>query len=128
MMTKPDKTTALAADAAREKLSGLSGKRFWRSLDEWADTEEFRSIINRHFPSQSEVALDPVTRRTFLKVMGASLAFAGAAGCAPRQPTEHILPYAANVPDGMVPGRALYFATAMPQGGYGTGLLVESNM
>jgi molybdopterin-containing oxidoreductase family iron-sulfur binding subunit len=128
MMTNDPKELTREAPAERKNLGNLTGKRFWRSLDEWSGTDEFRSLIERHFPSQLEEVLDPVTRRTFLKVMGASLAFAGATGCSPVQPTELIYPYASNPPTGMSPGRALYFATAMPFGGYGTGVLVESNM
>ncbi len=129
MTTKTDDTNpAPAAEVTTAMLAGQTGKRFWRSLDEWADTEEFRDLIGRQFPSRIEELIDPVTRRTFLKVMGASLAFAGVSGCAPSQPTEKIFPYASSVPAGMVPGRAMYFATAIPFGGYGTGVLVESNM
>ena len=128
MKINNDTETAQGPGAAAEALSEQTGKRFWRSLDEWAETAEFRELIGRQFPSQIEVALDPVTRRTFLKVMGASLAFAGVSGCAPRQPDEHIMPFAANVPQGMVAGRPALYATAIPDSGYGVGLLVESNM
>ncbi len=127
MMTKDDTQKALDVQAARERLSGQSGKRFWRSLDEWSDTDEFREIIERHFPSRIDEVIDPFTRRTFLKVMGASLAFAGVTGCAPMQPIETIWPYAANPPAGLTPGRPLFFATAMTHGGYARGVVVESN-
>ncbi len=128
MMTNDPKELTPESAEGRKNLGNLTGKRFWRSLDEWSDTDDFKAMIERHFPSQLEEVLDPVTRRTFLKVMGASLAFAGATGCSPVQPTELIYPYASNPPTGMSPGRALYFATAMPFGGYGSGVLVESNM
>ena len=65
-------------------------------------------------------------RRTFLKLMGASLALAGVSACT-RQPTEKIFPYV-QAPEQIVPGKPLYFATAMPLGGFATGLLVESHM
>src|SRR5262249_9427837 len=52
---------------------------------------------------------------------------AGAGGCAVQPaPAKKILPYVRQ-PNGLVPGRALYFATAMTLGGYATGLLVESH-
>ena len=70
--------------------------------------------------------LDPVGRRSFLKLMGASLALAGVSACT-RQPTEKIFPYV-KAPELIVPGEPLYFATAMPLGGIATGLLVESHM
>src|SRR6476660_4275280 len=57
---------------------------------------------------QIESIPDPVERRTFLKLMGASMALAGAAACT-RQPAEHIVPYVRQ-PEEMVPGRPLFFA------------------
>ncbi len=99
---------------------------FWRNLEEFADTPEFRRFIEREYPSQAEIALDPLTRRRFLQLMGASLALAGAAGCS-RAPTETIVPYVRQ-PEEIVPGRPLFFATAMPLAGFGTGVLVESHM
>ena len=57
--------------------------------------------------------------------MGASLALAGMAGCT-RQPPEQILPYVRQ-PENVVPGRPLFYATAMTLGGRATGLLVESH-
>jgi molybdopterin-containing oxidoreductase family iron-sulfur binding subunit len=66
-----------------------------------------------------------VSRRDFLRLAGASLALAGlGAACSP--PRETIVPYARR-PEEVIPGEPLYFATAMPLGGYATGLLVESH-
>ena len=60
-----------------------SGPAFWRSLEERADTPEFRKWVEAEFPSQADKILSPVSRRNFLKVMGASMActLAGANGC-----------------------------------------------
>ena len=99
---------------------------YWRTLEEFADTEEFCEFIRREYSSQVDIALDPVSRRRFLKLMGASLALAGIAGCA-RAPTETIVPYVRQ-PEEIIPGKPLYFATAMPLAGLATGLLVESHM
>ena len=68
---------------------------------------------------------DPVARRTFLKLMGASLALGGFGACT-RQPAEAIVPYVRQ-PEDLVLGEPLFFATAMPMGGAATGLLVESH-
>ena len=57
--------------------------------------------------------------------MGASLALAGVTACT-RQPAEKIVPYVRQ-PEEIVPGKPLFFATAMPLGGVATGLLVESH-
>src|SRR5688572_18508112 len=99
---------------------------FWRNLEEFADSAEFREFVEREYPSQAEIALDPLTRRRFLQLMGASLALAGAAGCS-RAPAETIVPYVRQ-PEEIVPGKPLFFATAMPFAGFGTGVLVESHM
>src|ERR671912_553003 len=64
-------------------------------------------------------------RRRFLKLMGASLALAGASACT-RQPDELIVPYVRQ-PENVVPGRPLFFATAMPLSGSAIGLLAESH-
>ena len=101
------------------------GKLYWRSLEEMADTEEFREFVAREFPQAAEEWDDPVERRTFLKLMGASLALAGLSGCS-YQPPEKIVPYVIQ-PEEIVPGKALFFATAMQLGGVATGLLAKSN-
>ena len=91
------------------------GKQYWRSLEELADTQEFQAYLEAEFPEQAPHVLDPVGRRTFLKLMGASLALAGVSACT-RQPTEKVFPYV-KAPEQIVPGEPLFFATAMPLGG-----------
>jgi MoCo/4Fe-4S cofactor protein with predicted Tat translocation signal len=98
---------------------------WWRTLDELAGDPTFRERLVNEFPSQIEAITDPVARRTFLKVMGASLALAGVTACT-RQPAERIVPYVRQ-PEDVIPGKPLYYATAMPLGGVATGLLVESH-
>ena len=110
-----------------EKL--LDKSEFWRSIEEYeeySDTPEFHEFVRRSYPSQIDALADPISRRRFLQVMAASLALAGAGACS-RAPTETIVPYVRQ-PEEIVPGKALYFATAMPLRGYGLGLLVESHM
>ena len=85
---------------------------FWRSLEEFADSAEFRQFTESEYPSQSEIALDPLTGRRLVQLMGASLALAGAAGCS-RAPSETIVPYV-RPPEEIVPGKPLFFVTALP--------------
>src|SRR6185369_17804931 len=95
--------------------------------EELAATDGFEEMLEREFPRQAaDWTNDAAGRRQFLKVMGASLALAGLSACT-RQPTETIMPYV-KAPEDIVPGRPLFFATAMPVGGIGRGLLVESHM
>ncbi len=118
-----DKTFDLPSIRAR--LSAVRGRQFWRSLEELAETPEFTSFVQREFPQHASEWLDPVGRRGFLKLMGASLALAGATACT-RQPEELIVPYVRQ-PENLVPGRPLFFATAMPLSGSAIGLLAESH-
>ena len=99
---------------------------YWRSLEEYAETQEFREFVQREYPSQVEALIDPVSRRRFLQLMAASLALAGVGGCS-RAPKETIVPYVRQ-PEEIVPGKPLYFATAMSLRGFAIGLLVESHM
>ena len=110
----------------RTRLAGLEGRTYWRSLEELADSEEFGQYVDREFPSQASEFRDPAGRRQFLKLMGASLALAGVSACT-RQPVEKIVPYVRQ-PEEIVPGRPLFFATAMPLGGVGSPLLAENHM
>src|ERR1043165_1897903 len=111
--------------AIRERLRSARGPRYWRSLDELARTEEFTEFLHREFPDHASEWLNGLSRRHFLKLMGASLALAGLTSCT-RQPTEKIVPYVRQ-PEEIVPGKPLFFATAMTLSGYATGLLVESH-
>jgi MoCo/4Fe-4S cofactor protein with predicted Tat translocation signal len=110
----------------RARLAATTGRRYWRSLEELADSEEFLELLHKEFPRQAAPLLADLDRRQFLKLMGASLALAGLAGCT-RQPTETIVPYV-RMPEGIVPGQPLYFATAIPIGAVATGVLVESHV
>ena len=98
----------------RAKLDGKSGKRYWKSLDELADTPAFQELMQEEFPRQASAGewVDSVSRRGFLKVMGASFALAGLAGCT-KQPDEPIFPYVKQ-PEDLVLGKPMFFATAHP--------------
>jgi MoCo/4Fe-4S cofactor protein with predicted Tat translocation signal len=110
----------------RARLAGTSGREYWRSFEQLADTAAFQDYLRREFPRQAGEWMDAVGRRHFLKLMAASLGLAGSMGCL-RQPEEKIVPYVRQ-PEEVVPGKPLYFATAMTLGGYATGTLVESQL
>jgi MoCo/4Fe-4S cofactor protein with predicted Tat translocation signal len=125
-MTSKDSKTNFAS--LRERIlgqNGKNGKQYWRSIEEFADTPEFAEYVKQEFPQQAEEWDNGVSRRNFIKVMGASLALAGLSGCV-IQPPEKIVPYVAQ-PEEILPGKALFFATAMTLGGIATGLLGKSN-
>ncbi len=109
----------------REKMGQKTGKNLWRSLEEVAETPEFMSYMKEEFPNGSAQDNDPSSRREFLKLMGASLLLAAMPGCSP--PREKIVPYV-KMPEEIIPGKPLYYATGMPFNRHTTGLLVESHM
>jgi len=110
------------------ELTRIAGRKAWRSTDELADTSEFRDFVEREFPAGVTEMLTS-SRRTFLQLMGASVALAGAAtlpGC--RRPDAKILPYSREVPEDIVIGKPLFYASAMPlPGGGAEGLLIETH-
>ncbi|HZH97750.1 MAG TPA: TAT-variant-translocated molybdopterin oxidoreductase, partial [Fimbriimonadaceae bacterium] len=113
----------LDLDAVRQKLEGTGGAQYWRSLEELAETDEFKQWLDDEFPHRSSIP--EIDRRSFLKFVGASLALAGLAGCR-NMPQERIVPHV-RAPEERKPGEAIDYATAMPFNGYGLGLLVESH-
>ena len=103
----------------------LTGPRYWRSLDELADTPGFKQALSREFPEGAD-SIEGVDRRQFMKIMAASFALGGVglAGC--RRPEEHILPFGKSV-EGAVPGLPVYYATAMPMRSWAIPLLAETH-
>jgi MoCo/4Fe-4S cofactor protein with predicted Tat translocation signal len=118
--------------AAKESAPGI-----WRSLDELADTPEFRDFTAKEFPGfanvyeelgEAELLADPqspaLNRRQFVALSAAAMGLAGLSGC--RRPELPILPYS-QTPDFVIPGLPLYFATSMPRPGGCFPILVESH-
>ncbi len=71
------------------------------------------------------VAPDGVSRRRFFSVVGASAALAGVTGCV-RKPKEHILPFTER-PEDMIPGKSMFYASAIQHGAQVEGIVVESH-
>jgi len=117
--------TSAAATPAGAATTARPNDACWRTLEERAMDPAFQERLTNEFPSEIEAITDPVARRTFLKLMGASMALAGMTACT-RQPAEKIVPYVRQ-PEELVPGKPLFFATAMTLGGSAVGLLVESH-
>jgi MoCo/4Fe-4S cofactor protein with predicted Tat translocation signal len=133
----PGKKSTLDLNAVRERIDFATaddvkektGPEYWRSLEELVGSEDFQTALHREFPKGASEWIDSVSRRGFLKVMGASLGLAGltaTTGCV-RLPSEPIVPYVRQ-PEGVIPGRPMYYATASTLGGYASPLLVESHL
>ena len=112
--------------ALRKPAGNGETPRFWRGLDELADTPEFRDHKENEFPHGANDPDAKLDRRDLLKVMAASAAFAGLSGCT-KLPTQKIVPYVRQ-PEEIIPGKPLFYATAVTLGGVATGVLVESHM
>src|SRR5205085_4482147 len=93
-------------------------RRFWRSV---AEAEG----VHPSAPSP-EVSTVALGRRSFMKIMGASVALAGIGGCS-RTPLESIVPYR-DGPAQQTYDKPVFYASALPHDGYGLGVLVETNM
>jgi molybdopterin-containing oxidoreductase family iron-sulfur binding subunit len=115
----------MSVEEVRARLARKSGPKYWRSLEELADTEEFQELLEREFPRLLPESGSGLGRRRFLQLMGASLALAGLNACS-LQPDEKIVPYIKQ-PEELVPGKPLYFASATAVGPFGRGILIESN-
>jgi molybdopterin-containing oxidoreductase family iron-sulfur binding subunit len=123
--TGPGAEKLMTLEQVRSKLNGVKGKRYWQSVDELADTAEFQAAVEKEFPSSAQEWVDPVSRRGFMKLMGASMALAGLAGCT-KQPDEPIYPYV-KAPEDLILGKPMYFATAHPFVTGAVPLLVKSD-
>jgi MoCo/4Fe-4S cofactor protein with predicted Tat translocation signal len=122
----PGKKDKLELKTARAQIAQTKGPEYWRSLEELAGSSEFQEMMHREFPKGASEWLDAVSRRGFLKLMGASLAMAGMTACT-KQPLEPIVPYVRQ-PEEVIPGRPLFYATAFTLGGYASPILVESHL
>src|ERR1700685_3608361 len=122
----PGKKNKLALQPARGQIAQTKGPEYWRSLEELAGSSEFQEMMHREFPKGASEWLDAVSRRGFLKLMGASLAMAGMPACT-KQPLEPIVPYVKQ-PEEVIPARPLFYAPGVPLGDYATPVLVESHL
>ncbi len=92
----------------------VTGKKYWRSLDQLANTPQFRQWLTREFPKGAdEFNAGGVSRRSFLKLMGASTALAGLGLSSCRRPEKHLVPFTKSA-EWSIPGKPLFYASSMP--------------
>jgi Fe-S-cluster-containing dehydrogenase component len=124
-------------------MSSLDKHDYWRSLSDLVarsgepsgdssgvgDVEadpEVKAYLDHRIPDHDELFGDPLSRRRFMQLMGASIALSGAAGMAGcRWDEDYIVPEARR-PEDYVPGAPKVFATAMELGGNGYGLIASA--
>src|SRR6202020_1000704 len=125
----PTKKGKLDLDSLRDQINEANektGPEYWRSLEELAGSPAFQEALHREFPKGASEWVDSVSRRGFLKVMGASMALAGMTGCV-KLPQEPIVPYVRQ-PEEVIPGRPMFYATAMTLARYARPLLVDGHL
>ena len=105
-----------------------TGVKYWRSLDQAAESPAFRQYLEREFPSGASELTDPVTRRSFVKLMSSSFLLAGFgfAGTGCRRPVEYIVPFS-KMPENYIHGNPKYYATSMPVRNSAIPLLAKAN-
>jgi molybdopterin-containing oxidoreductase family iron-sulfur binding subunit len=99
---------------------------YWRSIRELDGKADFQTnpSTNEFPPAAEPGVIDPMSRRNFFHLMGASMALAGVAGCK-RYEKEEIVPLARR-PEDQVPGTTQQYATAFELGGAGHALIATS--
>lgn len=101
-------------------------RNFWRSFAHLEESSEYQQFVKGEF-MPGAIPTEQATqnsRRKFMQLMGASMGMMGLAAC--RKPFDKILPYTRQ-PENIIPGKPLYYATAMPWGGAVRPILVESH-
>ncbi|WP_168566185.1 TAT-variant-translocated molybdopterin oxidoreductase [Crateriforma spongiae] len=121
-MARPSETSSSAAANGRPASSSKNRSRFWRSLSDWQQSEDFDQYLHREFPVAASEFPEGVSRRRWMQIMGASLAMAGVAGC--RYPEELIAPFVLR-PEGRVPGERYLRATNIELAGRVYHLLIS---
>src|SRR6266571_1824232 len=110
-----------------ESEGNRTAPRIWRSLGELAGSRESQAFAAHEFPYGASREPETLSRRDVLRLGAASAALAGLTACT-KLPTEKIVPYAAQEPEEFIPGKPLFYATAMTLGGIAKGVLAESHM
>src|SRR5215471_1571067 len=111
----------------RLRLVSDQGPRLFKGLDELAAGDSFPETLKERFPRQAaEYEVSTLSRRRLLELSLATMALGGLASCT-RQPLERVVPYVKQ-PEEVIPGKPLFFATALPLGGYARGLIAESHL
>jgi MoCo/4Fe-4S cofactor protein with predicted Tat translocation signal len=121
----------LKFDPSAGSAGGGVAAEQWQALDQYMGSPEFAAMMKDEFPEDANEWLDPVTRRRFLTIGGASIALAAAAstGCNPSlkpASAKKIVPYVKK-PEAITPGVPLFFPTTLTLGGFGTGVIVKSH-
>ena len=93
------------------------------SLEQWSQDQEFKKLAENEFMSSPFCKKEGSDRRTFLQLMGASLALSSFGGI--YRPAQKIVPYVKR-PENVTPGVANYYASCIKDGFEGFGVIVTT--
>jgi molybdopterin-containing oxidoreductase family iron-sulfur binding subunit len=99
---------------------------YWRSLKELEGQASYQldpTAAANEFLTPPDRVIDPMHRRNFFQLMGASMALAGVSAC--RYEKEEIVPLAKR-PEDQTPGVTQQYATAFDLGGVGHALVATA--
>ncbi len=98
---------------------------YWMSVAEKLRGDEFADpVYEGEFPAGA-TELDAVGRRSFVKLLGSSMALAGVGTACSSPNREKLVPYHRN-PEGLTIGNPLHYATAVVANGVATSVLVKA--
>ena len=100
-----------------------SKKKYFRSFEEFIGDPQFEQAVDQEFGAAAPAA-DGLSRRRWLQLMGASMAFGSMVGC--RMGEEHITPFVFR-PQNRVPGIPDFYATSFDFGGVGRPVVAKSS-
>ncbi len=94
--------------------------KVWRGQDSLRQTPAAQQWKEREFPAiptpadaDGQTNSDGISRREFNRLMAASTALAGMGLASCRRPEAYLVPYTNNV-EWIIPGKALFYSSAMP--------------
>lgn len=87
----------------------------WRTQGELENTAEFNASLTREFSDAAAGREEGngLSRRDFVRLMGAATALTGVGLTGCRRPEAHLVPFAKSA-EWTVPGKFLYYASSMP--------------
>jgi len=111
-------------------LNKQDGSKIWRSLGEKEGEARFEEALDKEFldgAAQMETEEErEMSRRSFVKLMGASSALAGMGLAACRRPESLIVPFAES-PEWSIPGKPVHYATSMPRANGAASLVITTH-
>ena len=103
----------------------------WRTLGERENSPEFTAQLGREFSDAAagrngDEGAEGLSRRDFVRLMGAATALTGVGLTGCRRPEAHLVPFT-KAAEWSIPGKFLYYASSMPAPGGAIPLIVTTS-